>query len=342
MITRVSTVIIGESADADSSKIGHVALYDQNKTPITSEQAAALAESVYVGVTTDIVKVNVGGFAGLPENWEGKQHIIDYSNRIDKTSKPSAVFSKHVDPKNSTVEIDLSNAAIVVGHRYVLRIVYKDINEAPGQFTHTYEVIAASKGRDNGELAKSLITSLASRIKNHKGRRINARIDSTGKKLTLTALVRDDNDGVDSINTYSTVSMEASLYETIPGALLSNQPKLIDGAVIKHDEGTPGIGFWKQVRDLEVSNMGYKGHVFTGAYPEVSQPLKTVEDVKYDVITIENDNLYLSNDNQYIKTTPLTTIVFCPSMVNDSQFAKLLKAFLTGEASKATEAKANK
>ena len=43
---------------------------------------------------------------------------------------------------------------------------------------------------------------------------------------------------------------------------------------------------------------------------EVEQARKVVEGTKYDYAVIENDNLYLSNDNQYIKTTPLTTDVY--------------------------------
>jgi hypothetical protein len=75
--------------------------------------------------------------------------------------------------------------------------------------------------------------------------------------------------------------------------------------------------------------MGYKGHVFTGAYPSVEQVRKVVEGAEYDYAIIENDNLYLSNDNQYIKTTPLTTEVYCPSLVG-SIVDKGIKSFISG------------
>ena len=43
-------------------------------------------------------------------------------------------------------------------------------------------------------------------------------------------------------------------------------------------------------------------------------------------------NLYLSPDNQYIKTTPLTTELYVEESANlsASQFVKNLKAFITG------------
>jgi hypothetical protein len=144
---------------------------------------------------------------------------------------------------------------------------------------------------------------------------------------------KDDNEGVYSINEYSVVSMDASLYETIPGALLSNYPKAVAGATIVKTPGNPGKGYWKQVRDREARQMGYKGHVFTGAYPEVEQVRKVVAGDTYDYATIENDNLYLSNDNQYIKTTPILTELYVKAgTLKNSVLAKGLQAFISGVA----------
>lgn len=227
-------------------------------------------------------------------------------------------------PVEEKIEIDLTSAKPVIGHRYVLRIVYKDMYEAPGQFTHTYETVATT------ETADDLGNALLKKINKHANRRVSATFAS--HKLTLTALPKDDNEGVYSLNEYSVVSMEASLYVTIPGALLSNIPEAVPGATIKKTAGKPGKGYWKQVRDMEVRMLGYKGHVFTDAYPIVEPKRNVTEGAKYDYITIENDNLYLSPDNQYIKTTPLTTELYVEESANlsASQFVKNLKAFITG------------
>lgn len=58
------------------------------------------------------------------------------------------------------------------------------------------------------------------------------------------------------------------------------------------------------------------------------------EGATYDYITIENDNLYLSNDNQYIKTTPLTTELYVKhsSGFASSIVAKGIEAFIAGKA----------
>lgn len=321
MIQSVHTVLIGKKCPAtyttvDTLAAGDVALFDQNKSLITTADKAAEASSLYVGVAGE--KVNVT----MPDGSVAQKANIEFSNEIQKASKPSVVIGEHVEPVEEKITITLTGATIVAGHRYVLRIYYKDIYEAVWQFTHTYEVYAETA------TASDLASAIVKKINAHKNRRVQA--SASAAVITLTAMAKDDNKGVDSLNEYSVVSMEASLYETVPGALLANQPKAVPGAVIAKTAGNPGKGYWKQVRDEEVRNMGYKGHVFTGAYPEVEQARKVVEGAKYDCAVIENDNLYLSNDNQYIKTTPLTTEVYCPSMVG-SIVGKGIQSFIKGK-----------
>lgn len=321
MITSVHTVLIGKKCPAsyttvDALNAGEVALFDQNKAILKTTAEAAKASSLYVGVAGE--KINVT----MPDGNVAQKANIEFSNEIQKSSKPSAVIGQHVEPTQDKVVITLTNATIVAGHRYVLRVLYKDIEANNFQFTHTYEVYAESNG------AQKLAEAFVKKINVHKNRRIQAK--NAAAVLTLTAMVKDDNEGVYSLNEYSVVDMEVSLYHTVPGALLANQPEAVSGATIAKTPGNPGKGFWKQVRDAEVRYMGYKGHVFTGAYPEVEQARKVVEGTSYDYAVIENDNLYLSNDNQYIKTTPLTTEVYCPSMVG-SIVDKGIQSFIKGE-----------
>ena len=321
MITSVHTVLIGKKCPAsyttvDDLNAGEVALFDQNKAILKTAAEAAKASSLYVGVAGE--KINVT----MPDGNVAQKANIEFSNEIQKSSKPSAVIGQHVEPTQDKVVVTLTNATIVAGHRYVLRVLYKDIEANNFQFTHTYEVYAESNE------AQKLAEAFVKKINAHKNRRIQA--DNAAAVLTLTAMVKDDNEGVYSLNEYSVVDMEVSLYHTVPGALLANQPEAVSGATIAKIPGNPGKGFWKQVRDAEVRYMGYKGHVFTGAYPEVEQARKVVEGTSYDYAVIENDNLYLSNDNQYIKTTPLTTEVYCPSMVN-SIVDKGIQSFIKGE-----------
>lgn len=324
MITRVDTVLIGKNCPAsyttaDALAAGDVAMFDQDRKIIKTAADAVKASALYIGVAQDKVTVT------KPDGTTEQKANIEFSNAIQKDSKPSAVIGTYVAPVQEKIVITLTNATIVAGNRYVLRIVYKDMFEDPGQFTHTYEVFAESA------TAADLATAIVKKINKHANRRVQA--SASAAVITLTAMEKDDNEGVYSINEYSVVSMDASLYETIPSALLSNYPKAVAGATIVKTPGNPGKGYWKQVRDREARQMGYKGHVFTGAYPEVEQVRKVVAGDTYDYATIENDNLYLSNDNQYIKTTPILTELYVKAgTLNNSVLAKGLQAFISGVA----------
>lgn len=326
MITRVGTVLIGKNCPAsyttaDTLAAGDVAMFDQDRKIIKTAADAVKASTLYIGVAQDKVTVT------KPDGSTEQKANIEFSNAIQKNSNPSAVIGEYEAPVQEKIVITLTSATITAGNRYVLRIVYKDMYEDPGQFTHTYEVFAESN--DTTALAKAIVN----KINKHANRRISA--SNSAAVITLTAMEKDDNEGVYSINEYSVVSMDASLYETIPGALLSNFPKAVAGATIVKTAGKAGKGYWKQVRDREARQMGYKGHVFTGAYPEVEQVRKVVAGDTYDYATIENDNLYLSNDNQYIKTTPILTELYVKkgtTKLAETILGKGIKSFITGTA----------
>lgn len=286
MITRVDHMIIGNEVIAGvwtSATEGQIVMANEQFKAFD----AATAKALYIGVCTG-------------EDEDGNK-IIKWSDRIQKESKPRFSVAAFDEPATATATIDLTNAEIVKGHRYVLRVLYKDIEAANLQFTHTYEVVASS------DVAANLANEFKAKIDKHSNKRVNATVE--GAVLTLTAKAKNYDNSVNALDEYSIVAMQAALYVTIPGALLSNQPEAVSGAVIKNVAGNPGSGYWKQVRDMERRAMGYAGHVFTGAYPSIEQEMMTVKGGEYNMLIVENDNLYLSPDNQYIKTTPCRTIV---------------------------------
>lgn len=301
MFTKPSQVIIGKKvniADIAALSIGDITVVDEN---MKAASAPADANALYIGVCTGKEEIT------LPNGSTSNVSIMKWSDRIQKASKPSYATSNYEAPANAKIEIDLTSVKPVIGHRYVLRVLYKDLNIANFQFTHTYEHVATT------ETATDLGAALLAKINKHANRRVNATF--AGSKLTLTAKDKNYDNDVNSLDEYSIVSMDASLYVTIPGALLSNQPEKVAGAIITKTEGKPGKGFWKQVRDAEVRAMGYKGQVYTGAYPSIEQDRMVTKGAEYNYVTIENDNLYLSPDNQYIKTTPVMTEVYCEGAV---------------------------
>ena len=304
MITRVDHMIIGNEVNTGkwtSATEGQIVMANEHFDMFTG----ADDELLYIGVCT-----------GMSE--DGKP-IIKWSDRIQKESNPRFSFQQYASPAAATATIDLTNAEIVKGHRYVLRVLYKDIEAANLQFTHTYEVVASS------DVAADLANEFKAKIDKHANKRVNATVE--GSVLTLIAKEKNIDNSINSLDEYSIVAMQAALYVTIPGALLSNQPEAVSGAVIENVVGNPGSGYWKQVRDMERRAMGYAGHVFTGAYPSIEQEMMTVKGGEYNTLIVENDNLYLSPDNQYIKTTPCRTIICCEDDSAMETLASRLVAF---------------
>ena len=199
-------------------------MFDQDRAILKTAAEAAKASSLYVGVAGP--KINVT----MPNGTVAWKANIEFSNEIQKSSKPSAVIGANVEPTQDKVAVTLTNATVVAGHRYVLRVLYKDIEANNFQFTHTYEVYAESNG------AQELAEAFVKKINAHKNRRIQAQ--NGAAVLTLTAMVKDDSEGVYSLNEYSVVDMEVSLYHTVPGALLANQHEAVVGATIVK---TPGL-----------------------------------------------------------------------------------------------------
>lgn len=318
MFKHVDTVLIGKNIPASYSTVdalnaGDVALFDETGALITTSTAAGEAKELYIGVAQEKVNVTIDGAVEQKAN-------IKMAPVMKRGMKAILSVAEHKEPIEDKIVIDLTSATIVNGNRYVLRIIYKDIYEHPGQFSHTYEVFA------NGTSASDLASAIAAAVNAHKNRRVNATVSAA--QITLTAMPKDDNEGVYSVNTYTTVDMEATLYVTTPSALLGNYPESVPGATITKTAGDPGVGYWKQVRDAEIRNMGYQGHVYIGTYPQIRQATSVVEGAQYNVITVEYDNMYLSNDNQYIKTTPLVTEIYVPGTVEDSILVEGIKAFI--------------
>lgn len=322
MLNKVNKVLIAKTAPASYTTVddlvdGDIALFNENKVIVKSATAAEAATALYIGVC--VGKEDVYDQKGT----KSTKSVINYSMPIQKGSKPSMVFTKFVAKAEDKVVITATDVTPEVGHRYVLRIVYNDIHEAPGQFTHTYEVIAKTTN------ATDLITSFKNKINNHKQARVVA--TSADAVLTLTAKEIPYNQGITLDAGYCQVSMDVFMWKTIPSGLLSNVMYPISNLTIAKTQGTPGCGNAYIVRDRENWNLGYEGIQYraNAIYPYIAPEFRSDLSAEYDTLTLEWDNLYLSNDNQYIKTTPLSAEIYVnKDEISDSAFETALKAFV--------------
>ena len=322
MLQHVNTVLIAKTAptsfsNVDSLADGAIALFDENKKLLTTAANAAAANAIYVGVcqgTEDVYN---------EEGTKTTKAVIKYSMPIQKGSCPSMVVTPFVAKAEDKIVITATNVTPEIGHRYVLRLVYNDIHEAPGQFTHTYEVIAKTTN------ATDLITSFKNKINSHKQARVVA--TSAAAVLTLTAKEIPYNQGITLDAGYCQVSMDVFMWKTIPSGLLSNVMYPISNLTIAKTQGTPGRGNAYIVRDRENWNLGYEGIQYraNAIYPYIAPEFRSDLSAEYDTLTLEWDNLYLSNDNQYIKTTPLSAEIYVnKDEISGSAFETALKAFV--------------
>lgn len=322
MLQKVNTVLIAKTAPASFSTAealndGDIALFDENRKILTDAEKAGAAKAIYVGVCEG--KEDVYNLEGSKET----KSIIRFSMPIQKNANINVVYSKFVAKVEDKIVITATSVTPEVGHRYVLRLVYNDIYEHPGQFTHTYEVIAKTTN------AEDLITSFKNKINKHKEARVVA--ESSAAVLTLTAKEMPYNEGIMLDTNYSQVSVEAFMWTTIPSGLLSNVMYPISGLTIAKTQGTPGKGNAKIVRDRENAAFGYRGitHRANGIYPYIAPEFRSDLSAEYDTISIEWDNKYLSDDNQYIKTTPLAAEIYVVKnqLSTNKLFQQMLDAF---------------
>ena len=321
MLQHVNKVLIAKTAPTSYTTVdalvdGDIALFNENKVIVKSASEAEAATALYIGVC--VGKEDVYDQKGT----KSTKSVINYSMLIQKGSKPSMVFTKFAAKAEDKVVITATDVTPEVGHRYVLRIVYNDIHEAPGQFTHTYEVIAKTTN------AIDLITSFKNKINSQQARVVAA---SAAAVLTLTAKEIPYNQGITLDAGYCQVSMDVFMWKTIPSGLLSNVMYPISNLTIAKTQGTPGRGNAYIVRDRENWNLGYEGIQYraNAIYPYIAPEFRSDLSAEYDTLTLEWDNLYLSNDNQYIKTTPLSAEIYVnKDKISGSAFETALKAFV--------------
>jgi hypothetical protein len=203
---------------------------------------------------------------------------------------------------------------VVAGTEYVLRIVYKDVVEHPGQFTQTYRYIAKS-----GDDSTAVFNGLRARIAKHKGARIAGSGTTT---LILTGkAIPEYTSKVDSIDEFDMVQFDVffnyvdSDYQWVEVGLAAD---------IINTRVEFGVGTWEQVRDMEKFANGYRGITNNTWFPIAKPEFRTIKNETYDLITLVYDNVYTTPNNQYDAQTKLVTTVALPD--GASQTTEVLAA----------------
>jgi hypothetical protein len=311
MLQRTNKILIGKDISRDAQVVGGAVI-----TTTTGSTGLADGEIVVLdkyfkvlaaGSTiadSDIIYICQG--TGSTYNYVNEEGTAVSTNRKILLSDPiegALVKNYHGVSYAAKAEqvTTITPDTPVLGTEYLVRIVYKDMNEHPGQFTQTYRAVATGTNVDT-----DLIDLLLAKINGHAGSRVVASGTTT---LILTGKpIPACTTGLSDLEEFRMVEFEAFINKiSVATATLGQWQD--SGTVVYTSAADYGSGTWEVVRDMEKRALPYRGVTNFTVFPVYSPTVCTVVSATYDLIVIEHDKSYLSPDNQYIKQAPLTTVI---------------------------------
>lgn len=297
MLQKPNTVFVGSkvNAAATSLAVGDIVLINAATGAPLALASIANAKSIQLGYVKAIGST------------DAKATIVK-TQVISKGKAKSLVYSAYAAKAEATSVIDFTGVTPVAGYRYVVRVIYNDLYEHPGQYTHSYEAIAAK-----GETGTTLATKIGAKIAAHKGARVTV-VDNAAGKLTLTAkevvLNGFGTQGKEAITPYSQVQMKVVAYWSNPSSVFGSTFNAIPGIGITTTDSKPGKGNPYIVRDREQAALAYKGITYRTTWPVIKPELTVNLSKSYDSIVLEFEKDYQSPDNQYAKSTEIATEIY--------------------------------
>jgi len=311
MLTRPFKLLIGKNVSRDAAVVagadiatviatgaisdGEIVVLDKNKNVLTAGATKSDTDTIYIaqGTGETFAYTNEAG------STTSANRKVVFSDPIQASGIKSYKGSSYTALAEEVMTITYPAVATTVGREYVLRIVYKDLAEHPGQFTQTIRRICTSATQ------ATHVASLVADINNFPGIRVTA-ADSGGAVFTLTGkAIPECTTSVNDIEEYRQVNFDA--FVTYIDS--DDNHQTLGATVALTTPPSTGVGTWELVRDMEKVAQGYKGITNKTHFPVIKPDMQTSAAATYDLIVIEHDNSYLSSDNQYVKKTPITTVL---------------------------------
>jgi hypothetical protein len=318
MINRVNKVLIGKDitrtaaltsatlyTDTNGPADGEVIVLDKNKKLLSAGATIADTDTVYVAVANADTYSYVTEGTGTTVTGVRRLLLSDPIVGSDVIGYKGRAYSAAV----AQVVTITPSLTVAIGTEYVIRIVYTDTNEHPGQVTATYRVIPTAA------TVADLIDKFVAKINADTHRRVDA-VDGTSY-MTLTGRVMPYHvtDSVDALDSYYQVAFKVFLTSANFTAATT---------VVYTTAPFPGNGTWQRVRDAEQTALGYRGVHSKIAFPYAAPTMRVVKDETYDAVVIEHNVPYQSPDNQYVKRAPVTTEVYIPNTATSNQMTDVL------------------
>ena len=205
--------------------------------------------------------------------------------------------------------------AATAARQYVVRCVYKDLYEHPGNFVQEWRYIAVAADATPATFA----TALAAAINADTNKRITASTNSADLILTANPIAGCTT-SVNDIDEFSMVVFEPYItYVDSDGY----EVEFID--FVATTASSEGNGTWERMRDLEKSAWGYDGVYNRREFPIILPDFHTDKTLTYNLLVIEHEIPYKTPNNLYLETTQVKTIVAFHNGTNgDAQQAFVL------------------
>lgn len=300
MNKRVNKVFIGKNVSRDAQVVdgasittiiastgmaeGEIVILDKDMKVMAA--GATIADSDYIYIAEGTSETY---------NYTGPTGVAVTSARRIEISDP--IYGKYVQSyegrsytakAEQTTSIILAATTFTVGTEYIIRLIYKDVQEHPGQFTHDYRYIATATAVD------TVGAAIAAVINAHTGRRVQATYTSGTNELLLTALpIPECTTSVNDIDEFSMVE-----FDTVFNYVDSSgnwQTWAVTSTTVT--AAVKGVGNWEQVRDVEKIALSYKGITNRTKFPVIKPDMRTSASATYDVISIEHNRPYVSSDD---------------------------------------------
>ena len=309
-ISRTGSLVIG--GGSDNLADGEIVVLDKNMSILTAGATISDSDTIYLiqgtGDTYDYADADgtavtsVRRFVtsdpiegALVKSWKG----VSYDAKSEQTSS-----------------VDLTGLTPVVGTEYLIRIIYKDIKEHPGQFTQTYRYVSTTATLDTFGAA------IVAKITAHSGARVSATYTSGTDVILLTGkAITECTTALTDIDKFSQVEFDAYfLYVDSNGdwQTMASTSTAVTTTAADHGQGT-----WEQVRDLEKAQKSYRGFTNRTTFPVKEPTTYAVKDETYDLLVIESDKSYASSD-AWNKQAPLTQVIVVPYTATSNQMTDIL------------------
>lgn len=316
MLKRTDKLLIGKDISRDAEVIagaglktisastgmadGEVVVLDKFKKVLAAGSTVSDTDSIFIcqGTSETFNYTNESG------TLTSTNRKLIFSDRIEGKGVRSFKGVSYSAKSEASASIDLTGMTPVVGTEYIIRLVFKDVPEHPGQFQQTYRVICESATLDTFGAA------LAAKVNAHSGRRVDATYTDNTDVLLLTAKeIPDCTTSINDIDKFKLVDFEMFVlqvdsdgnWETINGGITSD--------TITKTDPDYGSGNWEQIRDLEKAQLSHIGITNRTQFPVVKPDIQTVLDETYDLIVIEHDRSYLAPNVQGNEEAPLTAVI---------------------------------